>query len=157
MNHWLLMQVNEKVESRLMSEMRQHLVEMNRKKMLDRGLITERELAIIGDYHLPTIHHHRWTGGSSQRGNWQSLVISISLRNHHQNAGWEAHHWGKFAISDDYSSSSPSYKSSSLTNMIIISGKYSSLTGLATMDFSSETANSAHSSSSSQVDQLIFK
>ena len=31
-----------------MSEMRQHLVEMNRKKMLDRGLISERELAIIG-------------------------------------------------------------------------------------------------------------
>ena len=40
--------VKEKVESRLMSEMRQHLVEMNRKKMLDRGLISERELAIIG-------------------------------------------------------------------------------------------------------------
>jgi len=70
--------VKEKVESRLMSEMRQHLVEMNRKKMLDRGLISERELAIIG--------------------------------------------------------------------------KYSSLTGLATMDFSSETANSAHSSSSSEQD-----
>ena len=42
------MKVKEKVESRLMSEMRQHLVEMNRKKMLDRGLISERELAIIG-------------------------------------------------------------------------------------------------------------
>ena len=44
----IIMQVKEKVESRLMSEMRQHLVEMNRKKMLDRGLISERELAIIG-------------------------------------------------------------------------------------------------------------
>ena len=33
----------------------------------------------------------------------------------------------------------------------MLAGKYSSLTGLATMDFSSETANSAHSSSSSQV------
>merc|ERR1719189_714424 len=63
-----------------MSEMRQHLVEMNRKKMLDRGLISERELAIIG--------------------------------------------------------------------------KYSSLTGLATMDFSSETANSGNSSSSSQDSEV---
>ena len=44
--------VKEKVESRLMSEMRQHLVEMNRKKMLDRGLISERELAIIGQLTL---------------------------------------------------------------------------------------------------------
>ena len=35
-----------------MSEMRQHLVEMNRKKMLDRGLISERELAIIGQLTL---------------------------------------------------------------------------------------------------------
>ena len=123
-----------------------------------------------------------WTGGSSQRGNWQSLVIIIPLLYiiitdrgltterelaiigdfyhhpyYHQNAGWKAHLWGELAIRDDYSSSSPSYKSSSLTNMIIISGKYSSLTGLATMDFSSETANSAHSSSSSQVVLLISK
>ena len=44
----IILKVKEKVESRLMSEMRQHLVEMNRKKMLDRGLISERELAIIG-------------------------------------------------------------------------------------------------------------
>ena len=47
--------VKEKVESRLMSEMRQHLVEMNRKKMLDRGLISERELAIIGQLTLALI------------------------------------------------------------------------------------------------------
>ena len=33
---------------------------------------------------------------------------------------------------------------------IALAGKYSSLTGLATMDFSSETANSAHSSTSSE-------
>ena len=58
------MQVNEKVESRLMSEMRQHLVEMNRKKMLDRGLITERELAIIGDFYLLTESSKCWMESS---------------------------------------------------------------------------------------------
>ena len=62
------MQVNEKVESRLMSEMRQHLVEMNRKKMLDRGLITERELAIIGDFYLLKESSSKcWLGSSSLR------------------------------------------------------------------------------------------
>ena len=59
--------VKEKVESRLMSEMRQHLVEMNRKKMLDRGLISERELAIIGQLTLNkgdvgTLRHHMMIG-----------------------------------------------------------------------------------------------
>ena len=59
--------VKEKVESRLMSEMRQHLVEMNRKKMLDRGLISERELAIIGQLtftkgDVGTLRHHMMIG-----------------------------------------------------------------------------------------------
>ena len=62
------MQVNEKVESRLMSEMRQHLVEMNRKKMLDRGLITERELAIIGDFYLLKESSKCWMESSSLSG-----------------------------------------------------------------------------------------
>ena len=130
------------------------------------GRDEQEEDAGQGAHHREGVGNHWWLsspyltsssliGGSSQRGSWQSLVISISLRNH-QNAGWKAHHWGELAIIDDCSSS-PSYESSSLTNMIIISGKYSSLTGLATMDFSSETANSAHSSSSSQVLLLISK
>ena len=72
-----------------------------------------------------------------------------------EDAGQGAHH--REGVGNHWWLSSPYYKSSSLTIMIIISGKYSSLTGLATMDFSSETANSAHSSSSSQVVLLLFK
>ena len=51
-----------------MSEMRQHLVEMNRKKMLDRGLITERELAIIGDFYLLKESLKYWMESSSLSG-----------------------------------------------------------------------------------------
>ena len=61
-------------QNKVMSEMRRHLVQMNRDKMIERGTFTAKELAILG--------------------------------------------------------------------------KYSSFTDLATMDFSSETANSSNSSSS---------
>ena len=60
--------VKEKVESRLMSEMRQHLVEMNRKKMLDRGLISERELAIIGQLTLNKDVRGCWYAPSYDNG-----------------------------------------------------------------------------------------
>ena len=81
------MQVNEKVESRLMSEMRQHLVEMNRKKMLDRGLITERELAIIGDFYHPPFSIKMLDGMLIIEGNWQSVMIV-----HHQPPPINHHH-----------------------------------------------------------------
>ena len=37
-------------QNKVMSEMRRHLVKMNRDKMIERGTITAKELAILGKY-----------------------------------------------------------------------------------------------------------
>ena len=42
--------VEDRQHSKVMSEMRKHLVQMNRDKMLERGNISARELAILGKY-----------------------------------------------------------------------------------------------------------
>ena len=40
----------ERQQNKVMSEMRRHLVQMNRDKMIERGNITAKELAILGKY-----------------------------------------------------------------------------------------------------------
>ena len=40
----------ERQQNKVMTEMRRHLVQMNRDKMIERGNITAKELAILGKY-----------------------------------------------------------------------------------------------------------
>ena len=40
----------ERQQNKVMSEMRRHLVQINRGKMIERGNITAKELAILGKY-----------------------------------------------------------------------------------------------------------
>ena len=36
------------LQSRMMSEMRQHLIRMNREKMIERGALTDKEAVLLG-------------------------------------------------------------------------------------------------------------
>ena len=43
------------LQSRMMSEMRQHLIRMNREKMIERGALTDKEAVLLGKVSMETV------------------------------------------------------------------------------------------------------
>ena len=70
----------ERQQNKVMSEMRKHLVQMNRDKMIERGNITAKELAILGKYSnftdLATMDFSSETVDSSSNSSTSSAATS---------------------------------------------------------------------------------
>lgn len=70
-----------RVQSKVMSEMRRHLVQMNREKMIEKGTITAKELAILGKYSdftdLATMDFTSETADSSSNSSGSSAASRL--------------------------------------------------------------------------------
>ena len=74
------------LQNKMMTEMRQHLIRMNREKMIERGALTDKEAALLGKYsslsNLATMEFSSETintsdtstGGSDTSRLWRELM-----------------------------------------------------------------------------------
>ena len=78
--------VTKSLQNKMMTEMRQHLIRMNREKMIERGALTDKEAALLGKYsslsNLATMEFSSETintsdtstGGSDTSRLWRELM-----------------------------------------------------------------------------------
>jgi len=78
--HNRAVRLEDRHHSKVMSEMRRHLVQMNRDKMIERGNISARELAILGKYSnftdLAIMDFSSETGNTSSSSSSSSTATS---------------------------------------------------------------------------------